>query len=70
MQKALDIVTALLEKGGGGGGDALVVDYELCDAVYARAEIQGASSVHLWLGAGVMIEYPLQEAQVGGWVGG
>ena len=39
------------------------VDYELSDSVYARADFQVPERVNLWLGAGVMVEYPIHEAK-------
>lgn len=39
------------------------VDYALSDGVFARAALKGdVQAVGLWLGAGVMVEYPLDEA--------
>jgi prefoldin subunit 5 len=39
------------------------VDYALSDGVFARAALKGnVPAVGLWLGAGVMVEYPLDEA--------
>jgi hypothetical protein len=40
------------------------VDYALADGVFARAALRGdVRAVGLWLGAGVMVEYPLDEAR-------
>ena len=43
---------------------SMEVNYELNDTLYTRAEIdiQKTDSVFLWLGADVMLEYPLDEA--------
>jgi hypothetical protein len=41
----------------------VVLDYALSDNVFARARVSAAPSVHLWLGAGVMLEYELGEAK-------
>jgi hypothetical protein len=60
--------------GDGGGGDGeeeeggkprvTHVDYALSDGVFARAALRGdTAAVGLWLGAGVMVEYPLDEAK-------
>lgn len=44
-------------------GQTHYVDYALSDGVFARAALKGnVPSVGLWLGAGVMVEYPLDEA--------
>lgn len=38
------------------------VDFQLAEQLFARAHIRQPSSVALWLGADVMLEYPLGEA--------
>lgn len=47
-----------------------VLDFSLSDQVYARARLADVSSVNLWLGAGVMLEYSLEDAKVcgGSWL--
>ena len=42
----------------------MAVDYELGDTLYCRARVEPAAqeSVHLWLGANVMVEYGYGEA--------
>lgn len=40
-----------------------ILDFSLSDQVYARARIDNVDSVGLWLGAGVMVEYALEEAK-------
>lgn len=40
------------------------MDYELAEGVYAKSKLTGARTVNLWLGAGIMAEYSLQEAKV------
>lgn len=42
--------------------DVIDVDYQLNDTIYASAAISPVTNVNLWLGAGVMLEYPLDEA--------
>ncbi|ORZ35561.1 Prefoldin subunit-domain-containing protein [Catenaria anguillulae PL171] len=44
-------------------GEALETDFELNDTLYAKATIEGAENVCIWLGANVMIEYPIDEAE-------
>lgn len=39
------------------------MDFELADSVYARAAFDICDHVNLWLGAGVMVEYPIEEAK-------
>jgi len=65
IQKALDIVTLLREREQQGDAAPVAMDYELAESVYAKARVGGVKTVNLWLGAGVMAEYPLQEAKVG-----
>jgi prefoldin subunit 5 len=64
IQKAYDIVNTLLEKASQPNQEA-IIDYELADAVYARTKVSHVKTVNLWLGAGVMVEYSLEEAKVG-----
>lgn len=46
------------------GEDSTHLNFGLADQVYARAKLsQDVDSVHLWLGAGIMVEYPLHEAE-------
>ncbi|VDC04666.1 unnamed protein product [Peniophora sp. CBMAI 1063] len=40
----------------------LVTTFELADTLYAEAELEDSDTVHLWLGANVMLSYTLQEA--------
>jgi prefoldin subunit 5 len=42
----------------------LSVDYQLNDTIYATAKIpiENCKSVNLWLGANIMLEYPIDEA--------
>jgi len=60
IQKALDMIVLLMEKGEAGEG--ATVDFELVDHVFAKAEIQECQHVSLWLGANVMVEYEIGEA--------
>eukprot|EP00049_Salpingoeca_infusionum_P027072 m.30129 g.30129 ORF g.30129 m.30129 type:complete len:185 (+) comp9248_c0_seq1:261-815(+) len=43
-------------------GEPITTTYALADSVYASAKITDASNVCLWLGANVMLEYPVDEA--------
>lgn len=61
IKKALDTVTLLVEKQG--SADGVLVDFELHDQVFTKARVKNPESVKLWLGANVMLEYPLAEAQ-------
>ena len=46
------------------GNKKFSVDYQLNDTIYAAADIpiENCKSVSLWLGANVMLEYPIDEA--------
>ncbi|KAL4858435.1 Prefoldin subunit 3 [Chlorella vulgaris] len=61
IQKCLNAVNLLLQRQE--EGESTVLDFSLSDQVYARARVSDVASVNLWLGAGVMLEYPLGEAQ-------
>jgi prefoldin subunit 5 len=61
IKRALDTVKLLCEKQN--TGDELDMHFELTDSVYAKAKVKDADSVYLWLGANVMLEYPLEEAK-------
>ena len=41
----------------------LVTQFELGDTLWANATVPPSQSVNLWLGANVMLEYPIDEAQ-------
>jgi prefoldin subunit 5 len=61
LQKALDIVELLISKQGSGEG--VTLDYALADQVFAKAKVDDVQHVNLWLGAGVMVEYTLEDAK-------
>ncbi|KAK9819862.1 hypothetical protein WJX72_003433 [[Myrmecia] bisecta] len=42
----------------------VLFDFQLSDQVYAKAVVKDVQTVNLWLGANVMLEYPLDEAVV------
>ena len=42
--------------------DPLETTFELNDTLYAKAEVPPTDEVYLWLGANVMLAYPLDEA--------
>lgn len=41
----------------------MAIDFSLADQVYAKARVSQVDSVALWLGAGVMVEYSLDDAR-------
>ncbi len=41
----------------------MTVDYSLADQIHASAKLKDVTSVKLWLGADVMLEYGLEEAK-------
>ena len=43
--------------------EPLDATFELNDTLYAKAEIPQTDEVYLWLGANVMLAYPIDEAQ-------
>ncbi len=61
ITSCLDAVKLLLEKQE--SDDDIELDFSLSDQVYARAKVQKAGYIGLWLGAGIMVEYSLEEAK-------
>lgn len=43
--------------------EPLEATFELNDTLYAKAHVPPTSEVYLWLGANVMLSYPVQEAE-------
>lgn len=44
--------------------DPIEATFELNDTLYAKAHIPPTEEVYLWLGANVMLAYPLSEAEM------
>ncbi|WPG97330.1 Hypothetical protein R9X50_00010400 [Acrodontium crateriforme] len=61
MQKTLDTVRFLKTRND--DSEPLETTFELNDTLYAKAAIKKTDEVHLWLGANVMLAYPLDEAE-------
>ncbi|KAK9495420.1 Prefoldin subunit-domain-containing protein [Lipomyces doorenjongii] len=61
IQNTLDSVLFLDSKRNA-DESTLTTTYELNDTLYAKANISPSDSVYLWLGANVMLEYPIAEA--------
>ncbi|KNE69042.1 hypothetical protein AMAG_13916 [Allomyces macrogynus ATCC 38327] len=61
IKKTLQMVELLIAQNE--AGTALETDYELSDTLFASAKIEAAKTVYLWLGANVMLEYPIEEAR-------
>ncbi|KAK6461720.1 Prefoldin subunit-domain-containing protein [Scheffersomyces coipomensis] len=73
IEKNLDIINYIKEKKAeeddeededNEDGKVIVTNYELNDTLYNKAsiDVENLNSVYLWLGAEVMLEYPLDEA--------
>ncbi|VEL29583.1 unnamed protein product [Protopolystoma xenopodis] len=58
IRKTLDVVRHLKQK-----SEDLDVNFEVSSQLYAKAHIKKADKVGLWLGANVMLEYTLDEAE-------
>lgn len=59
LQQNIEIIKNIQEN----KGSAQDVNYQLNETLYTKAEIpEDAESVFLWLGADVMLEYPLSDA--------
>ncbi|KAG0311024.1 peptide chain release factor 1 [Linnemannia gamsii] len=63
IRKTLEMVQ-FLESEAGDEDDSKEIEtmYELNDTLYATAKIKPTGKVCLWLGANVMLEYPVEEA--------
>lgn len=63
IEKNLDVIANIRQQKEDESAE-MEVNYELNDTLYTRATVDVAStdSVFLWLGADVMLEYPLDEA--------
>jgi prefoldin subunit 5 len=63
VKRSLEAVVMLCEKRDSGDETSTTVKYQLTEATFADAEVVAPESVYLWLGANVMLEYPLDEAK-------
>lgn len=63
VKRSLEAVDVLVEKRDRGEEEGTTVRYQLTEATFADAEVATPESVYLWLGANVMLEYPLDEAK-------
>ncbi|KAJ4293005.1 peptide chain release factor 1 [Collariella sp. IMI 366227] len=61
IQKTLDTVRFLKLRTD--ESDSIETTFELNDTLYAKAEIPPTDEVYLWLGANVMLSYPIDEAE-------
>ncbi|KAK9480206.1 Prefoldin, subunit 3 [Lipomyces japonicus] len=60
IQNTLNAVLFLSSKSG--SNESITTTFELNDTLYAKAEVKPSQTVYLWLGANVMLEYPITEA--------
>ena len=60
IQKNIDTIKLLISRNE--ASEALKTHFPITDLCYAEAEVPPAPTVHLWLGANVMVEYKLEEA--------
>ena len=61
IEKSLALVNHLKKKHD--EGESITTRYNLADILYAKAEVDSSvATVHLWLGANVMLEYTYDEA--------
>lgn len=61
IQKTLDTVEFLKTRST--EDDPIETTFELNDTLYAKAEVPPTDEVYLWLGANVMLSYPIDEAE-------
>ncbi|KLJ12335.1 hypothetical protein EMPG_12601 [Blastomyces silverae] len=64
IKKTLETVTLLRDRRKAGADTPLETTFELNDTLYSRATVQpkDTEEVFLWLGANVMLAYPIDEA--------
>ncbi|KAF9700863.1 hypothetical protein EKO04_000706 [Ascochyta lentis] len=60
IQKTLETVRFLKTRGG--DAEPIETTFELNDTLFAKAEVPPTDEVYLWLGANVMLAYPIPEA--------
>lgn len=66
IEKTLETVRFLKLRNEGddeGEGGEIETTFELNDTLYAKAKIGRTEEVYLWLGANVMLSYPIEEAE-------
>jgi hypothetical protein len=63
IENALQAVKFLISKQKSAADEALSVNYELSDGVYASAKVVPQNQVMLWLGANVMVQYDYNDAE-------
>jgi prefoldin subunit 5 len=61
IQKTLETVRFLKTRKD--DAEALETTFELNDTLFAKAEVPPTDEVYLWLGANVMLAYPIPEAE-------
>ncbi|KAI9868458.1 MAG: peptide chain release factor 1 [Trichoglossum hirsutum] len=61
IQKTLDTVQFLKTRKA--GSEPIEATFELNDTLYAKAHVPPTDEVYLWLGANVMLSYPIPEAE-------
>jgi len=61
IQKTLDMVQFLKTRKP--GSEPIEATFELNDTLYAKAHVPPTEEVYLWLGANVMLSYPIDEAE-------
>ncbi|KAL4906684.1 hypothetical protein BDW74DRAFT_136561 [Aspergillus multicolor] len=66
IKKTLEMVAFLKARKDSESATALETNFELNDTLYARATVdpKDTEEVYLWLGANVMLAYPIAEAEV------
>jgi len=61
IQKTLETVRFLKTRGE--DAEPIETTFELNDTLFAKAEVPPTDEVYLWLGANVMLAYPIPEAE-------
>lgn len=63
ITQTIDMVKLLMERREENPDEEVLVNYSLCDTLYAKAKITpSVGKVNLWIGASTMVEYTYEEA--------
>lgn len=63
IAKTLETVRFLAVHSSSPDAEPLATTFELNDTLFAKAEVPPTDEVYLWLGANVMLAYPIAEAE-------
>eukprot|EP01071_Lankesteria_metandrocarpae_P014323 Lankesteria_metandrocarpae@DN833_c0_g1_i1.p1 len=62
LKEPIDVLLGLIERRQNEETEDRMVHYRLTETCYSQAKVPASDTVFLWLGAGVLCEYPLDDA--------